>query len=83
MDVREYLTADGTNPYREWLDTLDVTPRAELTAGGLDIADRLAAARRARLAELFAEWSPDRHEELAALLDRIARELVPERARTA
>ena len=22
MDVREYLTADGKNPYREWLDTL-------------------------------------------------------------
>jgi hypothetical protein len=29
MDVREYLTADGKNPYREWLDTLDVTPRAD------------------------------------------------------
>lgn len=25
MDVRECLTADGKNPYREWLDTLDVT----------------------------------------------------------
>ncbi len=24
VDVREYLTADGENPYREWLDTLDV-----------------------------------------------------------
>ena len=21
MDVREHLTADGKNPYREWLDT--------------------------------------------------------------
>ena len=30
MDVREYKTADGKNPYREWLDTLDVTPRARI-----------------------------------------------------
>ena len=29
MDVREYLTADGRNPYREWLD---VTPRARIQA---------------------------------------------------
>ena len=32
MDVREYLTADGKNPYREWLDTLDVTPLARIQA---------------------------------------------------
>lgn len=32
MDVREYLTADGKNPYREWLDTLDTSPRARIQA---------------------------------------------------
>ena len=32
MDVREYLTADRRNPYREWLDTLDVAPRARIQA---------------------------------------------------
>ena len=32
MNVREYLTADGRNPYREWLATLDVTPRARIQA---------------------------------------------------
>ena len=32
MDVRENLTADGKNRYREWLDTLDVTPRAWIQA---------------------------------------------------
>jgi putative addiction module killer protein len=32
VDVREYLTADGKNPYREWLDTLDVAPRARIQA---------------------------------------------------
>jgi putative addiction module killer protein len=32
VDVREYLTAEGRNPYREWLDTLDTTPRARIQA---------------------------------------------------
>src|SRR6185436_14169373 len=32
MDVREYLIADGKNPYREWLDALDVTPRVRIQA---------------------------------------------------
>jgi putative component of toxin-antitoxin plasmid stabilization module len=32
VDVREYLTADGRNPHREWLDTLDVAPRARIQA---------------------------------------------------
>lgn len=31
-DVREYVTADGRNPYREWLETLDVGPRARIQA---------------------------------------------------
>ena len=32
MDVRECLTPEGKNPYREWLETLDVTPRARIQA---------------------------------------------------
>jgi EmrB/QacA subfamily drug resistance transporter len=52
-------------------------PRA-LTAAGCEVYCRLAAARRERLAELFAEWPPERHEELAALLAGLAREIVPE-----
>jgi len=32
VDVREYLTDNGRNPYREWLDTLDVAPRARIQA---------------------------------------------------
>jgi EmrB/QacA subfamily drug resistance transporter len=55
-------------------------PERVLTPAGRDAVDRLTAARRARLAELFADWDPERHEELAALLDRIAREMVPDRA---
>ena len=35
MEVRESLTADGKNPYRERLDTLDATPRARIQARAL------------------------------------------------
>jgi putative addiction module killer protein len=30
--VREYLTGDGWNPFREWLGTLDVAVRARVQA---------------------------------------------------
>jgi putative addiction module killer protein len=30
--VREYLTADGASPFRQWLDTLDVPVRARIQA---------------------------------------------------
>jgi DNA-binding MarR family transcriptional regulator len=49
-----------------------------LTAKGWDVFARLVAARRERLAELFAEWPAERHEELAAMVARLARELVPD-----
>ena len=32
MTVREYLTADGRNPYRHWLGTLDRAVRARVQA---------------------------------------------------
>lgn len=32
LTVREFLTADGKSPFREWLDTLDVGPRARIQA---------------------------------------------------
>jgi hypothetical protein len=48
------------------------------------VLERLVAARRAQLAEAFAEWSPEEHERIALLLNRLARDLVPEaRPRTA
>jgi len=30
--IREYLADDGTSPFREWLDALDVTVRARIQA---------------------------------------------------
>ena len=49
-----------------------------LTDAGCETMRKLVAARRAHLAELFAEWPPAQREELAALMRRLADELVPE-----
>lgn len=54
------------------------TPRWELTFAGCATLNKLVAARRAYLTELFAEWGPSRREELAAVLRRLADELVPD-----
>jgi putative component of toxin-antitoxin plasmid stabilization module len=45
VDVREYLTADGRNPYREWLNTLDVTPRARIQARVLRLSTGISATK--------------------------------------
>jgi DNA-binding MarR family transcriptional regulator len=49
-----------------------------LTEEGCGIYNRLAVARREQLAELWPEWSPKKREDVAAILRRLARELVPE-----
>jgi EmrB/QacA subfamily drug resistance transporter len=46
-------------------------------AAGRALLERLCAARRAHLAELFAEWDPASHEELDRLLRQLSRQLVP------
>lgn len=50
----------------------------QLTETGCAIYNRLVTARRAHLAELWPEWSPRKREEVAEILRRLARELVPE-----
>jgi EmrB/QacA subfamily drug resistance transporter len=47
-----------------------------LTAAGRDAVERLVAARRERLAALLDGWSPEREADLAALLSRMARDVV-------
>jgi len=50
----------------------------QLTEGGCEIYNRLVAARREHLAELWPEWSPKKREEVAEILRCLARELIPE-----
>ena len=50
----------------------------QLTEAGCQIYNRLVAARREHLVGLWPEWSPRKREEVAEILRRLARELVPE-----
>ena len=50
-----------------------------LTASGCDAYDRLASARRERLAQLAAQWPDAQRQQLAAVLRRLAVDLVPAR----
>jgi DNA-binding MarR family transcriptional regulator len=49
-----------------------------LTDEGCALFTRIAAARREHLAELFADWPEEKHEELAAVLRKFVRDLVPD-----
>jgi DNA-binding MarR family transcriptional regulator len=49
-----------------------------LTEEGCRVFNQLVAARREHLAELWPEWSPEKREEVANLIRRLVRELVPE-----
>jgi len=53
----------------------------KLTSAGCETLTKLVDARRAHLAELFADWGPARREEIATILRRLADELIPD-ART-
>ena len=67
----------------ELLDKSLVAPTAttdvyQLNESGCEIYNRLVAARREHLAELWPEWSPKKREEVATILRNLARELIPE-----
>lgn len=49
-----------------------------ITGAGCDIYNRLVAARREHLAEIWPEWSPQKREDVFAILRHLARELIPE-----
>ena len=60
MDVREYLADDGKNPYRAWLDTLDVTPRARIQARVLGGDKSTQTADVARAQESWKAYQEDK-----------------------
>ena len=51
-----------------------------LTAAGHDAAEKLFAARHKWLSQLLADWSPEEHAELAALLNKLSRAILGEDA---
>jgi len=50
----------------------------KITREGCAVFNRLARARREHLAEICAEWPAGKHEELAAALRQVVRQIVPE-----
>ncbi len=67
----------------ELLDKALVAPTSatdvyHLNEAGCEIYNRLVAARREHLAELWPEWSPQKREDVFAILRNLARELIPE-----
>jgi EmrB/QacA subfamily drug resistance transporter len=56
---------DGAHPWR-------------ITAAGCDALKRIVAARRAHIDEVFGQWSAAEREDLATLVRRLTRELVPD-----
>ncbi len=55
--------------------------RHTLTDTGCATYDRLAHARREHLGEILADWSPEQRRDVAARLERLARDLTPEATR--
>lgn len=51
---------------------------AEITAAGGNVLEKLVEARRERLTAVLEDATPGRRHEMAALADRLARELVPD-----
>ncbi|HEU4720115.1 MAG TPA: hypothetical protein VFS59_02025, partial [Gemmatimonadaceae bacterium] len=49
-----------------------------LTEAGCDVLARIVAARRAHLEEVFGQWTAEERGDLAALLRRVTRDLVPD-----
>jgi DNA-binding MarR family transcriptional regulator len=50
----------------------------QLTSAGCDTLGRIVAARRAHIEEVFGQWTAEERGDLAALLRRVTRELVPD-----
>ena len=56
----------------------DGAARHRITRSGCTVVERLVGARRERLAEIFANWSPAARAQLEEALARLGRDLVPD-----
>ncbi|HKC27116.1 MAG TPA: MFS transporter, partial [Jatrophihabitans sp.] len=74
------VTVDAGRPSVDRLVSEGLVTRADgklaLTPAGHEAADKLFAARRKWLCELLADWSPEQHAELAALLTTLSRSIL-------
>ena len=89
MDVNELCRRGKCDPKNLSTATADLLEKSllepgpianvyRLTESGCATYNRLVAARREHLAELWPEWSPKKREEVYEILRRLARELIPE-----
>jgi EmrB/QacA subfamily drug resistance transporter len=83
LGERYALPPERCDEARAILDDGGYVDDGELTDAGRDALHRVREARRERLAEHLDGWSPDQHAELAALLQRLARDVPPEAATSA
>ena len=77
-DVSKVKAATGELLNKSLIEPGSVANVYQLTDTGCEIYNRLVAARREHLAELWPEWSPKKREEVYEILRRLARELIPE-----
>jgi MFS family permease len=68
----------GNGTALEGLERRGLADGRALTPAGEETLARVRAAQRDALGELLEGWAPEEHDELRALLDRLARELVAE-----
>jgi len=58
--------------------SVDETTGFDLTPPGCETLERIVVARRAHIEEVFGQWTAEEREDLAALIRRVSRELVPD-----
>ncbi len=78
------VTVDAGRPYVDRLTERGLVQRLDgvlaLTPAGTAAADCLFTTAREGLAKILADWSPEQHADLAAMLDRLCRALLGEDA---
>src|SRR5690349_20503258 len=77
-DAKKSQAATAELAQKSLITAGEVADVYRLTAAGCEMYNRLVTARREHLAELWPEWSPKKREEVAEILRRLARELIPE-----
>jgi DNA-binding MarR family transcriptional regulator len=58
--------------------SIDASSGFDLTPPGCEALERIVAARRAHIEEVFGQWTAEEREDLTSLVRRLARELVPD-----